>query len=119
MVLPHESLQVLTPLMLHSHTALREAGDALPLGPYFPRPGQPAPPAAAVSGALRPPRPMLQMTVPRLQISPNKVTAALPTRERGVATKLSGGVPARFESAVIPKQLSAKCQNSEWIQAID
>ncbi|XP_037090627.1 ubiquitin carboxyl-terminal hydrolase puf-like, partial [Pollicipes pollicipes] len=26
-VLPHESLQVLTPLMLHSHTALREAAD--------------------------------------------------------------------------------------------
>ena len=72
MVLPHESLQVLTPLMLHAHSpSSREGSDAAPLGPFFPRPGQAGPTGGAPS--LRPARPLLQMNVPRLQLPANKV----------------------------------------------
>ncbi|XP_059475180.1 ubiquitin carboxyl-terminal hydrolase 34 [Neocloeon triangulifer] len=69
---PAETLHVLVPLLTHCHLAYQEAGNALPLGPYFPRRGHKVPPTFKIN--VRPQRPMVQMVVPHMHLSLSKGT---------------------------------------------
>jgi ubiquitin carboxyl-terminal hydrolase 34 len=63
---PQEMLAILVPLMHRAHALAGEAASAdTSLGPYFPRKGLQTPSISSAIKAVRPPRPMLQMSVPR------------------------------------------------------
>lgn len=65
-----EVISTLAPLFTHCHMqAINSPNSIGPLGPYFPRRGSKPPwPSSASKNNPRPPRPMVQMSVPQSQI---------------------------------------------------
>lgn len=64
-----EVTSILGPLFTHSHLSAENAPNSIgPLGPYFPRRGTKTPWPSISKSTPRPPRPMVQMSIPQNQI---------------------------------------------------
>lgn len=60
---------ILAPLLTHCHMSAQNSPNSVgPLGPYFPRHGTKTPWPSASKSTPRPPRPMVQMSIPQSQI---------------------------------------------------